>query len=56
MSCCDDEALVLVLLARYRILLGEFLIAREVELRLGEHALVARKLAFILGLQEFVGP
>ena len=51
-----DVDLILVLLARDRILLGEFLIAREVDLRLREQALIARELALVLGLLKLIGP
>ena len=51
-----DVDLVLILLARDRILLGEFLVAGEIDLRLREHALIARELAFVLCLQQAVGP
>ena len=51
-----DVDLILVLLPGDRILLGQFLIAREVDLRLRQHALVARQLALVLGLQKLVGP
>ena len=47
--------MILVLLARDRILLGQFLIAREVDLRLREQALIVGELAFELRLQELVG-
>ena len=51
-----DVDLILVLLAGDRILLGQFLVAREIDLRLREHALIARQLALVLGLQKLVGP
>src|SRR5208282_2358776 len=50
-----DVDLILVLLAGYRILFGQFLVAREIDLRLGEQALIARQLALVLGLQKLVG-
>ena len=52
----DDVDLILVLLARDRILLGEFLVADEVDLCLREYALIARQLAFELGLRKLVRP
>ena len=52
----DDVDLILVLLARDRILLGQFLVARHVDLRLRKQALIAGQLAFELGLLKLVGP
>ena len=52
----DDVDLILVLLARDRILLGQLLVARQVDLRLRQQALIAGQLAFELGLLELVGP
>ena len=51
-----DVDLILVLLARYRILLGKFLVAYEVDLRLRQQALIVGELAFELRLQKLVGP
>ena len=51
-----DVDLIFVLLAGDRILFGQFLVARKVDLRLREHALIARELALVLGLQKLVGP
>src|SRR4029077_7121438 len=47
--------LILVLLARDRILLGEFLVAYEADLRVRQHALVRGELAFELRLLKLVG-
>ena len=47
-----DVDLILVLLAGDRILLGQFLVALEIDLRLREQALIVRELAFVLGLQR----
>ena len=51
-----DVDLILVLLAGDRILLGQFLVALEIDLRLREHALIARQLAFELGLLQLDRP
>ena len=51
-----DVDLILVLLPRDRILLGQLLIAHQIDLCLGEQALVMRKLTLELGLLQLVGP
>ena len=52
----DDEDLILGLLFCDRVLLGESLIAREIHLRLREQTFVVRELAFVLLLQDLIGP
>src|SRR5262249_50800176 len=51
-----DENLILGLLPRDRILLGQRLIALLIHLRLRKQSLIARQLAFVLLLQIFVWP
>src|SRR5262249_7195267 len=51
-----DEDLILGLLPRDRILLGQGVIALLVHLRLREQPLIARQLAFVLLLQIYVWP
>jgi hypothetical protein len=45
-----DIDLILILLTRDRILLGELLVAREIDLRLRQQALIVGELAFVLRL------
>ena len=52
----DDEDLILGLLLCDRVLLGKRLIAREIHLRLGQQTFVVRELAFVLLLQDLIGP
>ena len=51
----DDVGLVLGLLARDRVLLSQFLIAREIDAVLVEHRLIAQQLAGILIERRLIG-